>query len=447
MQSDTLKTVFNEGDEAVNTERRTAAYTEVREDASTGFSLKVPAAGYSKTVFNEGNEVINTERRTAAYTEVREDASTGFSLKVPAKNSFNFGIYIHWPYCLSKCPYCDFYSKVKKDVPQEEIIEEYLADIDFYAEKTRERKISSVFFGGGTPSLIKAANIERIINQISKKWSMADDIEISLEANPNTQTPTLFADLRRAGINRLSLGVQALNDRDLKFLGRTHTTIQALQSIEDVLANFDNHSIDLIYALPQQNLSQWDKELHQAAAFGLRHLSLYQLTIEEGTLFYKKGVEPLDEENAAQMYQHSEAVLNSFGYLKYEVSNYAQPGFESKHNKLYWQGEDYIGIGPSAHGRLTLDSQIFATTHPRQFEQLTPGERAQELIIMGLRLSRGLNKIDFYKHCGINFEEFINHKKAQELKNQGLVTESITHFRVLPEGFLLLDKIIEELCS
>ena len=267
--------------------------------------------------------------------------------------SLSFGIYIHWPFCLSKCPYCDFYKEVRKNVPQEEIVGGYLEDLAFYRQYTAGRRVSSIFFGGGTPSLMEPRQIERLIDYISSLWGLTEEPEISLEANPNSHYPQMFADLRRAGINRLSLGVQALNDEDLRFLGRTHSLKQAYQAIDDVLKNFDNHSIDLIYARPNQSLSSWAEELKQAASIGLKHISLYQLTIEEGTVFARKGIRPLDESAATDMYLATENLLIPFNYKKYEVSNYSLPGFESRHNLLYWTGKDYIGVGPSSHGRLT----------------------------------------------------------------------------------------------
>lgn len=363
---------------------------------------------------------------------------------VNTNNKHNFGIYIHWPFCLSKCPYCDFFSKVKKDVPQDEIIADYLNDLDFYAEITNNRQISSIFFGGGTPSLIQPQNLEKILNHIAKKWAVSKDIEISLEANPNTQTPSLFADLKSTGINRLSLGIQALNDDDLKFLGRTHNYQSALQAIEQVLQNFSNHSMDLIYARPQQNLNNWEKELQQAIAFGFKHLSLYQLTIEEGTIFHKKDVQPMEDDIALEMYDTTNKLLSSHGYNQYEVSNYAQDGFASHHNQLYWHGDDYLGIGQAAHGRLHLNGKFYATTHQRQMEELTAEERAEELIIMGLRMTSGINKKHFQTCCGLDFDNFINQANLQKLIANNLVINNSDSLRA--NSFALLNKIIEELC-
>ena len=321
----------------------------------------------------------------------------------------DLSIYFHWPYCLSKCPYCDFFSKVKKNIEQDEIIEGYLLSLEKYAEiLDKNHKVISIFFGGGTPSLIKPQNIEKIINKTLQLWPADTNIEISLEANPNTNSPTLFSDLSQAGINRLSLGVQALNDQHLKFLGRTHNSQQALKAIDDVLNNFNNHSIDIMYALPDQSLSDWQNQLKQASSLGLKHISLYQLTIEENTVFHKKGIKTADEETAAQMYSLTEDILAQKAYNKYEVSNYAQKGFESVHNQTYWNGGNYIGIGETAHGRLKLNNRFYAITHPMQFEELTPQERAEELIIMGLRLVNGINKADFEKNCGIDINNIIN---------------------------------------
>ena len=358
-----------------------------------------------------------------------------------------FGIYIHWPYCLSKCPYCDFFSQVKKNVEQEDIIKGYLDDLDFYAELTKERTVTSIFFGGGTPSLIKPQLIEKIISHIAQKWTLADNAEISLEANPNSDRPDLFSDLCNAGINRLSLGIQALNDNDLKILGRTHNLKQAYQAMVEVLKRFDNHSIDLIYARPAQNLSQWQQEIKQAASFGFKHLSMYQLTIEEGTVFYKKGLPPAEENLASEMYNFTNRYLSEHGYPQYEISNYARPSFESRHNQLYWNGSDYLGIGKSAHGRLKIGSKHYALTHRRIMEELTPEERAEELLLMGLRLNRGINKQDFEKQCGLNFDNFINADKLNMLIAEKMLINTNVTIKATDSGRLILNRLIEELCS
>lgn len=414
-----------------------------------------------------------------------------------------FGVYIHWPFCLSKCPYCDFYKEVKKNVPQEEIVAEYKRELDFYYQYTSENIVSSIFFGGGTPSLMKPENVAALIDYVAGKWKTAPEIEISLEANPNSDYPEMFADLRRAGINRLSLGVQALNDADLRFLGRTHNLKQAYQAIDGVLQNFDNHSLDLIYARPQQKLSDWEKELAQAASFGMKHLSLYQLTIEEGTVFARKGIKALDEDAAGEMYLFTEDYLADKGIYKYEVSNYARPGYASRHNLLYWTGQDYIGVGVSAHGRFCFsgfkgnleqkrrDRKIsrtslyaknfsplvstpssslkpekmcfegnleqkrqdrkfspiyYASTYNCRLEELSQAERAEELLLMGLRLTDGIDKRLFAENCGLDFDDFIDWERLKYLCEAGLLIDTPQNIRATREGFLVLNGIIEQLC-
>jgi len=359
----------------------------------------------------------------------------------------SLSIYFHWPYCNSKCPYCDFFKKVQKDVNQKEIIEGYLKELDYYHTLVPDRVIRSIFFGGGTPSLIEPKYVERLINHASKLWNFEKDIEISLEANPNSNRKNIFLDFKNAGINRLSLGVQALNKDDLKFLGRTHNLEDALSCIEDVVKTFDNHSIDLIYARPNQNIKAWLEELKQAVSFGLKHLSLYQLTIEEGTVFEKRGVKALEEEKAAEMYLQTVYFLTQNGYPRYEVSNFAPFAYESKHNKCYWQGDDYIGIGESAHGRLKLNKQHYAFLHPHQQEVLSTKERADELIIVGLRLQKGIDKARFKEISGFDFDRFINLRHLKQMLNEGLLINTKDNLRATNQGFLLLDKIILELCS
>ncbi len=356
-----------------------------------------------------------------------------------------FGIYIHWPFCLSKCPYCDFFSQVCNNVDQDKIIDSYLDDLDFYGQMTLGRNVTSIFFGGGTPSLIRPENVERIIDKIAQIWSLSPKAEISLEANPNTRKSKLFADLKLAGINRLSLGVQALNENDLKFLGRTHSLDEALSSIGDVLNVFENHSMDLIYARPEQHWDNWRKELELAVSLGFKHLSMYQLTIEEGTLFAKRGVKVPDEETATRLYNLTNDFLAESGYPRYEVSNYALPEYECRHNLLYWQGNDYVGVGRGAHGRLQTSDGIFATTHPRMLERLSDDERAEELLIMGLRLDEGIDKARFFRKCGKLFESVVHQPNLEFMQAEGLLVNTVEKIFVTPKGFPVLNRIIEEL--
>ena len=359
------------------------------------------------------------------------------------KKNKKIGIYFHWPFCKSKCPYCDFYKKIKRDINQEYIIDSYIQDLDFYKDfLSSEHQVCSVFFGGGTPSLIEPKLIEKLLNHISKNFPITKSPEVSLEANPNTDRKNLFSDLKSAGINRLSLGVQSFDDDELRFLGRTHNTKQALTAIDEILHNFSNHSIDLIYALPAQTKDTWQKTLKFVANLGIKHISLYQLTIEDGTVFQKKGIHTLPEDEAAELYIITEDYLKTKGYNKYEVSNFALSGFESIHNLLYWQGDDYIGIGESAHGRIGMK----ATEYHRRILELKPDERAQELIIMGLRLVQGIDKQKFFEICGIKFDDFINRNFLQKAVHQKLIIDSETNIKATKKGFLILNYLIENLC-
>lgn len=421
------------------------ASRELHEDASTGRHPQKTNAFFNND-FSEAYAGGSTERRTTAYTDVREDASTGRRLQKTNKIIVPLSVYIHWPYCLSKCPYCDFFSKVNKHVDQKQIIDGYLDDLNWYHDLTAKQTVQSIFFGGGTPSLIEPQYIEKVINHIFKLWPTTKQVEISLEANPNTNRPNLFADLRLAGINRLSLGIQALNDKDLKFLGRTHNLSRALHAVDEVTRLFDNHSADLIYARPGQTAEAWKQELNQISELGLKHLSLYQLTIEEGTFFARKGIKPMDDEPAAELYALTQEFLATKGYPQYEVSNFAHPGYESIHNLAYWRGQNYLGIGPAAHGRIKTTDKIYASTHHRQLEELTPQERAEELIIMGLRIREGINKENFRRQCGLELTGFVNDKARQSLIRQKLLFEDKHSLRAANRGFLLLNKIIEELC-
>ena len=358
----------------------------------------------------------------------------------------DLAIYIHWPFCKSKCPYCDFYKELARGIDEDKIINEYIEALTHYSDLLPRRKIKSIFFGGGTPSLISAPNIAKLIDFICRKWSVCPNIEISLEANPNSNHANMFKDLRLAGINRLSLGVQALNADDLRFLGRTHSLQEARQSLEEIVKTFDNHSADLIYARPSQNVNDWQKELEEICAYGLKHLSLYQLTIEENTVFARKNIKPLDDDKAADLYSFTHNFLAARGYKMYEVSNFAQEGFQSRHNLTYWQGGDYIGIGKSAQGRLTLNNEFFAVDYPFHNEKLSTEERAEELILTGLRLTQGLDKRRFQNIIGRNLTDFINTSALNQLKELNLINETTDFLAATPQGFLVLNTLIEQLC-
>lgn len=358
-----------------------------------------------------------------------------------------FGLYIHWPFCLSKCPYCDFFSQVGKGYDEDRIIKEYLDDLTYYHNMTADKIVTSIFFGGGTPSLIKPYNIEKIINHVRDLWKVSADLEITLEANPNTNHANMFSDLKNAGINRISLGVQSIHDEDLSFLGRTHDKKQALQAIDDVVKTFDNHSIDIIYALPHQNLEQWERDLNLISSMGLKHLSLYQLMIEEGTAFYKRGIKSMEDEAAIEMYNFTTEHLKNYGYEKYEVSNFAKDGCRSRHNLTYWEGYDYVGIGKSAHGRIRFSDKIYATTHRKRLEILTPNQRAEELVIMGLRIVDGINKARFKNLTGMSFESVADVAKVKSFEDIGLLQDSKNSLKLTKSGFEVMDYIIAEILA
>lgn len=361
-------------------------------------------------------------------------------------NPKELAVYIHWPFCKSKCPYCNFYKQLAINVNQDEIVAEYINALQKYHNLTAERTVKSIFFGGGTPSLLSAENIAKIIDSVSGMWHLKENAEVSLEANPNTEHPHLFADLKNAGINRLSLGVQALDDKDLRFLGRTHNVMTAERCLEKVVKTFSNHSADLIYALPDQSEENWCSQLQKICSFGLTHLSAYELTIEENTVFAHRNIQPCQPERAAKLSELTAKTLAACGYEHYEISNYAKHGFQSNHNLVYWQGGDYIGIGKSAHGRLHLNNRLIATEYPFKHEKLQPEERAEELLLMGLRLTKGINKADFYKICGLNLHEFINRQKLTELKKMQLIKETGTYLRATESGLLLVDELVRQLC-
>ncbi|MGB1034894.1 MAG: radical SAM family heme chaperone HemW, partial [Primorskyibacter sp.] len=321
-----------------------------------------------------------------------------------------FGLYIHWPFCEAKCPYCDFNSHVVRHIDQTAWAAAYLAELDRVAAETPDRVLKSVFFGGGTPSLMDPRIVAQIIDRITERWTCANDIEITLEANPSSVEAERFAAFSDAGINRVSIGVQALNDADLRRLGRIHSASEALSAIDIARSRFARVSFDLIYARQNQTLAEWSAELRQALSMGPDHLSLYQLTIEAGTAFgdrYDAGrLRGLPTEDlAADMYEATQALCATAGLPAYEVSNHARADAQSRHNLIYWRYGDYLGIGPGAHGRVTLDGQKYATETalaPGRWLQdvsqgggeaqrtaITPKDQAGEYLMMGLRITEG----------------------------------------------------------
>ncbi len=375
-----------------------------------------------------------------------------------------FGVYVHWPFCAAKCPYCDFNSHVRhQPVDQDRFVAAFLAEMETMRRLTGPRTVTSIFMGGGTPSLMQPSTVDAILSGISRHWHMPDGIEITMEANPSSVEAERFRGYRAAGVNRVSLGVQALNDRDLKFLGRLHDVEDALKAIRLAREIFPRMSFDLIYARPNQTVAEWDAELKQAVSYAVDHLSLYQLTIEEGTPFYglhKAGklVVP-DGEQSAILYEATQEITAREGMPAYEVSNHARPGAESRHNLTYWRYGDYVGIGPGAHGRLSAgDAKIATATerHPETWlgrveaeghgmvdrEVLALSEQADELLLMGLRLTEGVDLARWQALAGRgpdpDREQFlIDHGFIERLGNSRL--------RCTPAGMLILDAVVADL--
>lgn len=374
-----------------------------------------------------------------------------------------FGLYVHWPFCLSKCPYCDFNSHTAKDVDQARWRAALLRELDHYASKTPGRRLTSVFFGGGTPSLMEPATVAAILGRAAAHWQVDADIEITLEANPGAVDLARFRDFRAAGINRVSLGVQALDDAPLRFLERRHDAAEARAALAAAADTFPRFSFDLIYARPGQTAAEWRAELGRALTLaGAGHLSLYQLTIEQGTRFFldhARGDFRLpDEDTAVALWDVTQEMTEAAGLPAYEVSNHARPGEECRHNLIYWRGDDYVGIGPGAHGRLTLDGTATATRQHRapqvwlsrvesnghatqQKQPLDPRERAEELILMGLRLRDGLDPAAFRRRSGMTLDEVIDGAALAFLRSEGFIAPGLP-LRVTGKGRLCLNSVI-----
>lgn len=369
-------------------------------------------------------------------------------------------LYIHWPFCKSKCPYCDFNSHVRESVEQGRWRAALLSELSYMAARAPGRKVSSIFFGGGTPSLMPPATAGALIEEAEKLWGFSPDVEITLEANPTSVEAGTFPDFRAAGINRVSLGVQSLDDAELKFLGRGHSAKEALAAIALAAKNFRRYSFDLIYARPGQTVAAWKKELHEAFSHAASHLSLYQLTIEENTAFhhaYKKGGFVLPgEEEAAELYLATGEIAGGYGLSAYEVSNYAKPGEESRHNLSYWRGDDYVGIGPGAHGRITVDGARIATSTLKSPERwLENVERSghaveawqplddktnlEERLMMGLRLAGGIEARPF--------ASIVDEKKRALYVREGLLADDAERLRATLRGRLLLSRLTAELLA
>lgn len=377
-----------------------------------------------------------------------------------------FAVYVHWPFCLSKCPYCDFNSHVRHGgVDEARFVRAFESEIASTAARVLGRDVSTIFFGGGTPSLMQPSSVQAILDAIGKHWTVAPDVEVTLEANPTSVEATRFRGYRAAGVNRVSLGVQALDDAALKELGRLHTAQEALDAVAVARSIFDRYSFDLIYARPRQTLSAWSAELKRAIAEAAEHLSLYQLTIEPDTPFFglhKAGKLAIpDDDLARDLYDLTQLICAGAGLPAYEISNHARPGAECRHNLVYWRGHEYAGIGPGAHGRLNIDGRRYATEtekRPESWlarveatgsglivdEKLAASEVADEFLLMGLRLAEGIEPERYTQLAGRTLDP----KRISFLREDGTVeTTQDGRLRVTLAGFPLLDAVVADLAA
>jgi oxygen-independent coproporphyrinogen-3 oxidase len=371
-------------------------------------------------------------------------------------------LYVHWPFCVSKCPYCDFNSHVRESIEQDAWREALLADLAHEARLLPGRKLTSIFFGGGTPSLMEPATVAALIEAATAHWAPADDIEITLEANPNSVEAARFADLATAGVNRLSLGLQSFDDQALAFLGRAHSAREGWRALETAQKRFRRVSFDLIYALPGDSEDRWSATLAQALSLGTSHLSLYQLTIEPGTRFaalHASGkLDPLDDDTSAALYGLTGAMTATAGMPAYEISNHARRGHESRHNLTYWRYGDYAGIGPGAHGR-RLGMRTVRHRKPENFlaaqrrngngiaEEAALGttEAADEALVMGLRLSEGLDPGAIAARFGL--DAIVDWTKVDRLAASGHLIRDESRIALTPAGRLVLDHILAEISA
>ena len=393
-------------------------------------------------------------------------------------------IYIHWPFCKKKCPYCDFNSHVRESVEHDRWRKALLRDLENQSGRVQDRQVVSIFFGGGTPSLMPPAIVEALLQKVAALWKMSPDCEITLEANPTSTEAENFRALHAAGVNRVSLGVQSLRAEDLKFLGREHSVTEALKAVELAGRIFPRYSFYLIYARPHQTVKTWERELREALSYAGDHLSLYQLTIEEETpfarVYAKGGFELPDEDTAADLYELTAELCAEKNLHAYEISNYAKPGRECRHNLAYWKGDEYLGIGPGAHGRIVTSCELPVTSNfarnpqpatrnwiatatqksPERwlslmeekgeafdtFEPLSPKDRAEELVTTGLRLQRGIVKKEIKQKTGFPFEQLVP-KHHPLLQSTRLIVDEDENIFLTERGKLLTNSIISGLLT
>jgi putative oxygen-independent coproporphyrinogen III oxidase len=378
------------------------------------------------------------------------------------------GVYIHWPFCKSKCPYCDFNSHVREGVDQTRWRAALLAELEHAAREAPDRRVETMFFGGGTPSLMEPDTVGALIARTRQLWDTAGDVEITLEANPTSVEASRFAALAQAGVNRVSLGVQALDPAALEFLGREHSTDEAIAAIETARRHFARYSFDLIYARPGQTAEAWRAELDQALALAGEHLSLYQLTIERGTRFYAEhargGFVLPGEEEAARMFEDTQARLEAAGLPAYEISNHAAAGAACRHNLIYWRYQDYVGVGPGAHGRFAEGETKRATRRASgpenwlaeveaqghgtvEVSAVTGQDRVEEALMMGLRLSEGIDRALFAAVAGADPVEALGEARLAPLVEAGFLEVAPAHLRATAAGRQRLNAILERLIA
>ncbi len=386
----------------------------------------------------------------------------------PADDDGGFGVYVHWPFCLAKCPYCDFNSHVRERVDERRWRAALVTEIDHFSALAPGRTVTSVFFGGGTPSLMTPDTVAVLIERVALRWPLAGDVEITLEANPTSVEAGRFAGYRAAGVNRVSLGVQSLNDDALRFLGRGHDAAEARAAVETARARFPRLSFDLIYARPGQTPAAWRAELAEAVGLAADHLSVYQLTIEPGTAFYAQArrgtLEVLGDDAAAALYDTTQEVLDAAGLPAYEVSNHAAPGAWARHNLTYWRGGDYVGVGPGAHGRVATGRRVVATRQIRSPEswlaaverrghggresvRLGAGARAREALMMGLRLREGVPRARFQARTGRSLETALVPGRLNPLVDGGFIELDAVGLRATAAGWRVLDAVLADLVA
>jgi oxygen-independent coproporphyrinogen-3 oxidase len=399
-------------------------------------------------------------------SNIARDALTLTLSPSKGERDIGFGVYVHWPFCAAKCPYCDFNSHVRSQIDEAAWINGIARELEYVAnlQGNARPRVDTIFFGGGTPSLMNGKSVGAVLETIAQLWPVADDVEVTLESNPASVEAKRFRDYRAAGVNRLSLGAQALNDADLKFLGRLHNVAEAKRALAMAMNTFERVSLDLIYTRPEQTPRQWRDELAEALAFGTEHLSLYQLTIEPATPFAtlaRQGALQIpDDDSAASLYEVTQELTEAAGRPAYEISNHAAPGAECRHNLLYWRYGDYAGVGPGAHGRLQIGAKRIATSTERLPErwrqsvdrsghglveqtEIANADAAREHLLMNLRLAEGLDLAAYEQRWNVSLDR----GRIAELEADGLLQQAGGMLKATPRGRLVLNGLIAALAG